>query len=639
MLSRGAVEEYLSRRHPGLGEPETVAELVHRRTAGNPLFIECLLRSWSERGAMVQDDGRWRLRAEPQELVWQVPDTLRELIEQDIDGLHPDEQRILETASVVGTEFSAAAVASGAGLGTEDAEALCAGLARHGLLRERPPADWPDGTVAAAFAFTHDLHRQVLYERLPAARRARLHGEVAARLEAAYRSAPAERAAELAGHFIRGRQPAPAVRYLRLSAQQAIARGAPAEAVRDVRTALELLERSRDIPREDGTELWLHAALAGALVGVAGYASADAERAIRRALEIARARNDSPSAARLLHGLGGMHEYRGEHQASEALAGEALRVGGGAPELAVEAHDLMACSLFHQGRFSAALEQAELALSLHRPQHGYVALAPHGEHPLVSCHEWAGLALWCMGQPEQALARIRAAVSMAADPGRLHSLAYARVHAARLHQMRGEPSEAKSHAELGLALAHEHGFAYHAATAQVLVGWAQALSGQEGGVDLLRAGLEAHRATGAQLDRPYFLALLAEAWWAAGRPDQGLQAVTEASQNLGGADTFFWESELHRLRGALTLEVYGSDGAGDAEGSFRQALEAARRQGAGSLELRAAASLARVLRDRGAELEAGTVLEVACAPFGAEPAMPDLHEARTLLSQLRESSL
>jgi len=46
-----------------------------------------------------------------------------------------------------------------------------------------------------------------------------------------------------------------------------------------------------------------------------------------------------------------------------------------------------------------------------------------------------------------------------------------------------------------------------------------------------------------------------------------------------------------------------------------------------------------VLRDRGAELEAGTVLEVACAPFGAEPAMPDLHEARTLLSQLRESSL
>lgn len=175
----------------------------------------------------------------------------------------------------------------------------------------------------------HDLHRQVLYDGLAAARRARLHRQIGARLEQVYAGAPAEPAAELAGHFIRGRLPAPAVRYLRRSAQRAIARGALEESIRDARTALALLERHPDILRDDGIELWFHAALAGALVSVAGFASDDAERAIIRALGIARERADSVSAATLLHGLAGLHEYRGDHETSEALAAQAARWVGG----------------------------------------------------------------------------------------------------------------------------------------------------------------------------------------------------------------------------------------------------------------------------------------------------------------------
>jgi DNA-binding winged helix-turn-helix (wHTH) protein len=585
-----AVAEYLSRRHPGLDREAGVAEVLYRRSDGNPLFVECLLRSWAERGAIAPDGGRWEVRAALGEPALEVPDSLRGLIEQEIGALADEDQRILEAASVVGSEFSAAALTGEAGPRIEDVEARCAGLARLGVLRERPPADWPDGTVAAAFAFAHELYRQVLYERLPAARCARLHREVGARLERAYASTSGERAAELAGHFIHGRRPAAAVRHLCRSVQQATARGAPAEAVRDARIALELLEAHPEMPRDDGVELWLHAALAGALVARSGFASVEAESAIVRALGIARARDDPVSAAPFLQGLAGLHEFRGEHEASEALAAEALRAAGAA-ELAVEAHDLIACSLFHQGRFSAALEQAERALSRHETGHGHVVLAPLGEHPAVSSQGWAGLSLWFMGDEDRSRARIEAALGLAAHPTRRHSLAYAHVLAARWHHMRGEPSQARGHAEAGLALAREGGFAYYAAAGQVFLGWARALEGEDGGVDAIRAGLDAHRATGARLDRPYFLALLAEAVWATGHPSLALRAVDEALEIVGGAQAFFWEPELHRLRGALLLDAYGAERSADAEAAFGRAIETARRQGAPALERRAEGSL------------------------------------------------
>jgi tetratricopeptide (TPR) repeat protein len=342
--------------------------------------------------------------------------------------------------------------------------------------------------------------------------------------------------------------------------------------VRVVRTALGILERHPEVDRDPGVDLWLHAALAGALVVRSGFASEEAEHAIVRALGIARARDDA-AAAPLLQGLAGLREMRGEHEASEVFAAEALRAAGTA-ELAVEAHDLLACSLFHQGRFPAALEQAERALSGHAPGHAYAMPASQGEHPLVSSHGWAGLSLWFMGDEARSRARIEAALESASLPELHHSGSWAHLLAARWHHMREEPSEARGHADRALALAREGGFAYHAAAAQVLLGWARAMAGEDEGVDLIRAGLDAQRATGAGIDRPYFLALLAEATRATGHPERALRAVDEALAILGGATGFFWTPELHRLRGALILDAYGAERGADAEAAFGRAAEA-----------------------------------------------------------------
>jgi predicted ATPase len=88
--------------------------------------------------------------------------------------------------AVAGVEFTAATAASGGPGDPEAVEERCAALARHGrLLQASGPVAWPDGTVSAGFRFVHDLHRAVLYDRIPAGRRARLHAAVAGRLERA----------------------------------------------------------------------------------------------------------------------------------------------------------------------------------------------------------------------------------------------------------------------------------------------------------------------------------------------------------------------------------------------------------------------------------------------------------------------
>jgi predicted ATPase len=472
----------------------------------------------------------------------------------------------------------------------------------------------------------------VLYDRVPPGRRVALHRDIGARLEAGYGDQAADHATEIAWHYMSGRHPSGAIRYLRLSARQALARGAPAEAVRDLRAALELLAGAADISDRDAGELALQTDLSGALVAVEGYGSRAAGRALARAVELARTLDDDPSAAVLLHALAGLHEYRAEYRVSEELSEQAVRVAsacGAVPRL-VEAHELMACSLFHQGRHRAALEQAERALSLHRAGFEHPLLALHGEDPAVSAHGWAGFTLWCMGHHDPALERIRAGVELASAPGRLHSLAHARVHAARLRQMRGEAREAAHDAELALDLAEEQGFAYHRAVARILLGWARAVGGSpEEGLELMRAGLDAHRATGAEMDRPYFLGLLAEARGAAGRPADGLRAVAEALGMLDRKRTFFYEPELHRLRGTLILQEPRGERA-EALASLRRAVAVARRQDARALELRAAMAMASL---PGAGDGGRGALEAACSRFGERESGPDLVAARSLLSE------
>ena len=144
-----------------------------------------------------------------------VPESARHLIEQQFEQLPPQEQEILEAASLVGTEFSAAAVAAVVNLGIEEVEVCGDALTRRGqCIRPYGVAEWPDKTISARYRFRHALYQEVLYERVAASRRVRWHRHIGDRLETAYGPQAREIAAELAMHFVRGRDIPRAVHYL-----------------------------------------------------------------------------------------------------------------------------------------------------------------------------------------------------------------------------------------------------------------------------------------------------------------------------------------------------------------------------------------------------------------------------------------
>jgi hypothetical protein len=123
----------------------------------------------------------------------------------------------------------------------------------------------------------------------------------------------------------------------------------------------------------------------------------------------------------------------------------------------------------------------------------------------------------------------------------------------------------------------------------------------------LRAGLDAGRATGSKVREPQWLALLAEACLAARRIEEGLSAVREALAEVEETAARYYEAELNRLEGELRLAAEEPDES-RAEASFCKAIEIAGDQGAKSFELRAAASLARLLARQGRRGEARGLL-------------------------------
>jgi predicted ATPase len=280
------VTEYLERRFAGSRFSHEVARLLRERTGGNPLFLVTLVDHLLARGAIVERNQRWAVNKGLRAELASVPESLRPMIEQQLDRLDAGDRQLLEGASLAGMEFSAAVAAVGTDRGTAEAEERCDRLARAGrLLRHAGIAAWPDGTVAGCFAFRHPLYRETLVAAVPWRRREHLQLRIGTVLEGAYGERSSELAAELAVHFEEGGGRARAARYRLLAAQTAAGRYAFAEAETHLEKGLALLGDLSPSPERDREELLLQSALGAVRMATRGYAAPEVERAYTRALE------------------------------------------------------------------------------------------------------------------------------------------------------------------------------------------------------------------------------------------------------------------------------------------------------------------------------------------------------------------
>ena len=214
------------------------------------------------------------------------------------------------------------------------------------------------------------------------------------------------------------------------------------------------------------------------------------------------------------------------------------------------------------------------------------------------------------------------------------SLSLALSYAVMLHQCRREVCATQARAEAAISLAMAQGFPQWRAHGAILRGWSltQQGSAQEGMAQITQ-GVSAYCATGAEILRPYCLALLADVHGTLGQLAAGLRVLTEALRLADTTGARWYESELYRLKGALLLQQH-ADNHLETETCFQQALAVARRQQAKSLELRAAMSLSRLWQQQGKRAEARALLVPIYGWFTEGFDTADLQEGKALLEEL-----
>jgi predicted ATPase/DNA-binding winged helix-turn-helix (wHTH) protein len=114
-LSKEAIARYLAVRFPGNRFPADVARLIHERTEGNPLFMVNAVDYLVAEGLISESEESWRLVVKIENVEVKVPDSIKQMIEKQVDHLDANQQRMLEAASAAGAEFSTLAVVAALG--------------------------------------------------------------------------------------------------------------------------------------------------------------------------------------------------------------------------------------------------------------------------------------------------------------------------------------------------------------------------------------------------------------------------------------------------------------------------------------------------------------------------------------------
>jgi predicted ATPase len=289
---------------------------------------------------------------------------------------------------------------------------------------------------------------------------------------------------------------------------------------------------------------------------------------------------------------------------------------------------------FFLGALPAARPHLDAGIARYTPDLRRAPVLQIGQDLGVACRAYTAWTLWLLGYPEQALARLREALTLAHELSHPYSLAFARCWATIVAQFCRDVPAACEQAEAAVALSTEQGFTQWAAWGTSLRGWALAMHGQgEDEMAQVRWGITAWRATGAAVIVPYFCTLLAEIYDHLGHTEDGLQALAEAHTLVEQHEERWWEAEIHRLRGVVLLRQPGTPQE-EAEAWLRRALDVARRQEAKSLELRAAMSLSRLWQQQGKQAEARTLLAPIYDWFTEGFDTADLQEAKALLETL-----
>ena len=638
LLSRGAVEEYLTVRfnQPTISNP--VISTVYKRSEGNPLFMVNVTDYLISHQAIVHENDMITLAPSNDE---SVPRSIRDLITRQFEALPDDDRELLETASVAGVTFPVLLVARQLGRAREAVEQRCRELTeREQFLQFSGFRRRPSGTASTLYGFTHALYHNVIYDRIGEAKRRRLHHSMGELLENVFQQAPEQVAAELALHFECAGNYERATRYISQATQKAIQQSAYQESITSGSRGLELLKRVPESPSKTLLELNLQSLVGTASASANGYSTQTAKKAFDNALALSKVLNNKPLLFHPIVGLWLYYLIRGELCICVDLAQQMLSIAKQTDNslFLLIGHLATGVVNFYLGDFAAALRHLDESSS-YALGNCHDESAPFGWDPglVLACYK--SLTLQFLGFPEKARQQARNAFCFSTE---LASPIYTASTAgllARFYMYGADPDGALLQAESAIKLSTEYGFSHWLAVGMITKGWALVRKGQvhEGGA-YLQEGVGKWRSMGAERSMPDHSVLLAECYWKAGQFDEAIRSIEDGLAIRKKTGDSVYAAELYRVKGEVLARKdrrnHWRANIPQAEECFRQAIHTARRQQAKSLELRATVSLCRLWQKIGKKKEAKPKLAKIYGWFTEGFDTSDLKEAKALLDEL-----
>ena len=341
-----------ARQHHAL--PEHLEQMIITRAEGNPFFLEELTRSvldHADVGTAVM-----------------VPETIQGVLMARLDRPPEAPKRLVQTAAVLGREFSAPLLEA-LWDGTQPLAPLLLDLTRQEFLFVRASAE------ESVYVFKHALTQEVAYESLLTPRRQALHAAAGQALETLYAPRLEDAYDRLAYHYARTDNMTKAVAYLTRVAEKAARHSAHVEAISHLTRALELLQTLPATPECSQQELTLHIALGASLIATKGYAAPEVGQAYTRARQLCQPLDDPHQLFPVLCGLRNHYNARAEYQTARTLGEQLLTLAQQAqdPTLLLVAHRALGVTLFYLGAVATAHTHCVQGMALYDPQQHHAA--------------------------------------------------------------------------------------------------------------------------------------------------------------------------------------------------------------------------------------------------------------------------
>jgi predicted ATPase len=563
------------------------AQRLHRETEGHPLYIVEMLRA-KETELDGGDSLSAKLSGERPSTGsagrLPLPQRVLATIEARLAQLSPDARKAIGVAAVIGREFPLETLVENSEMSENETAVALDELLERRLVREQ---------FGGAYDFSHDNIRQVAYVGLGSARRRLLHQRIARAQIVSAAGSPAT-AAAIAKHLELGGLIEEAIRYYRLAAEQALDLYAGAEATLHLETAIALLKQVPASPAGLAQEIELHTALGVALASMETYLSPRIieEYATVRSLCDRAGVIPGPPALRTL----ALISIQSGEIAKAAEIGQQLLAAApdsGNSLVLVEAHYVLGISSFWLGKPAQSARHFETALEAYRPEHAREHIRIYGQDPAPICGVRLAQSLWMVDQPTAARRALEKSLAWAESLAHPHTLAYTRAWATWILIDLGDEVAARRELARAMEVADTNALSGWSIMTKELHGFLLAREGQsDRGIELMKHAAEQWAQRGARLAVPHYRARLAQICLAAGKLEEGFQALEEGAAVARDTGQVFWDAELLRLRG----ELMAASGAPSSEVRrvLQQAIDVATRQGAIALVRRAEQSLQRL---------------------------------------------